>query len=406
MLNLPLFLLQLAVVIGFAQVLAFVFRKAGQPQVVGEMVAGIALGPTMFGTLAPGPYHALFPVSSLNELSAMSEAGLVIFLFLVGVRVDFAELCHQSKVTVITSISSILVPCASGIGLGSLLAPYYRAQHPDVFALFIGTAMSVTAFPVLARIVAEHSLLDTTLGSVAITCAAVSDLAAWILLATVTALSGVSGARPLLEVLLLSAGFVAVMLALGAVLRAWASSRNREPSLTTVVGFMILALASAAASSWIGIHAFVGAFVAGLITPRVFREALISRLETVTLVLPMPLFFALTGIRTNLLPGGDGIVLTHLILIVGVAIATKWGASLLGARVAGMSWHDSNRLGILMNTRGLVELVILNAGRDSGILSPPIFSMMVCMALLTTVMTTPLLRIAGRSDELSRTVMA
>ena len=284
MLNLPLFLLQLAVIIGCCQVLAWGFRKAGQPQVVGEMVAGIALGPTLFGTLAPGPYHALFPASSLNELSAMSEAGLVIFLFLIGVRVDFAELRDQSRVAVITSIASILVPCTAGIALGRFLGPYYGTQHPGVFALFIGTAISVTAFPVLARIVAEHNLLATPLGSVAITCAAASDLVARILLATVTALSGVSGARLLREVLLLTASFIAVMLALGAMLRAWAAGHKREPSLTTVVGFMILALASAAASSWIGIHAFVGAFVAGLITPRVFREALIGRLETVTLV--------------------------------------------------------------------------------------------------------------------------
>jgi len=195
------------------------------------------------------------------------------------------------------------------------------------------------------------------------------------------------------------------MVALGATLRAWATARKQALSLTVVVGFMILALISAAASSWIGIHAFVGAFAAGLITPRAFREELIARLETATLVLPMPLFFALTGIRTNLLPGRGGIVLSHLLLILAVAIATKWGGSLVGARLGGMTWSDSSRLGILMNTRGLVELVVLNAGRESGILSAPIFSMMVCMALITTVMATPLLRIASRG-KLSQSVMA
>lgn len=404
MLNTTLFLLQLAVIIGFSQVVAWVFRRAGQPRVVGEMAAGVALGPTLFGALAPGLYQRLFPAPSLNALGAVSEAGLVIFLFLVGVRVDFAELRDQSRVAVMTGITGILTPCLGGIALGYYLGPRYGAPHLRVFALFIGTAMSVTAFPVLARIVSEHNLLGTSLGSVAIACAALSDLAAWILLAMVAAVSG-GGARSVRSILLLAALFIVVLIAVRAALRVW-FARRREASLGLVVGFMIFALAAAAASGWIGIHPFVGAFAAGLTIPRQFRNQLIDRLETVTLVLPMPIFFALTGIRTNLLPAHGRIVWPHLALILAVAIATKWGGSLAGARLAGMPWRDANRLGALMNTRGLVELVVLNVGRDSGILPPTIFSMMVCMALLTTLMATPFLRMAGRGDMLADRVRA
>jgi Kef-type K+ transport system membrane component KefB len=392
-----LFLLQIAAIIGFSRFFAWMFRMFGQPQVVGEMAAGIALGPTLFGWIAPAAYHALFPPASLGYLGALSQAGLVVFIYLVGVRVDFAELRHQSRVAILTSNISVILPLTTGVALAHHLFPRYGSGNPQAFALFLGTAMSVTAFPVLARILVERNLLHTRLGSVAITCAAVDDLTAWLLLSVDVAMIGHErSGRPLWWMFLLVPAYIVIMLVAGIALRLWARRAEREASLGTLVTFVILALVSAAACEWIGIHAFVGAFAAGLITPRQFREQFIDKLETVTLVLLIPLFFALTGIRTNLLFSAGAVAWLDLGSILLVAVASKWGGTLIGARIGGMSWHDASRLGLLMNTRGLVELVVLNVGLESGILPPSLFSMLVCMALVTTFMATPLINLLDR----------
>jgi Kef-type K+ transport system membrane component KefB len=388
-----IFLLQIAVIIGFSRVVAWGFGKLGQPYVVGEMAAGIALGPTLFGLFAPGAYHALFPPESLGFLNALSQAGLVIFIFLVGVRLDFAELKRQSGLAVVTSSIGVIVPLLMGITLAQYLYPKYGSGNHLVFALFVGTAMSVTAFPVLARILMERNLLNTRLGSVAIACAAVGDITAWILLATLIALKNRDqNARPVWMMLLFLAGYIGIMITMGRVLRAW-SRRLDERNLPVgaMVMFIVLALLSGAAAEWIGVHALVGAFIAGLITPRQFRPQLIEKLETAMLLLLIPLFFALTGLRTNLLFSAGASAYGDLLLVLLVAIASKWGGSLLGARAMGMSWQDASQLGLMMNTRGLVELIVLNVGLDSGILSGTLFSMMVMMALVTTFMATPLM---------------
>lgn len=392
-----LFLLQIAVIVGFSHLVALMFRRFGQPRVVGEMAAGIALGPTLFGLLAPGAYHSLLPAASLGFLNALSQAGLAIFIFLVGVRVDFAEL-RQSGIAVVTSNVSVIVPLLMGFATAQYLFPRYGTGSKLNFALFIGTAMSVTAFPVLARILIERNLLGTRLGSVAIACAAVDDITAWILLATIVALTKHDAqARPLWLMVVYVAIYIGVLLVLGRILDAWSQRFDEKKlPLDSILIFVVLALVSGAVGEALGVHALVGAFMAGLVTPRKFRQQLIDKLEAVTLLILMPLFFALTGIRTRFMfNAGAGIYLDFLLILV-VAIASKWGGTMIGARAKGMGWRDACQLGLLMNTRGLVELVVLNVGLDVGILSPPLFSMMVCMALITTFMATPLMDLFGR----------
>src|SRR5258707_671087 len=319
-----LFLLQIAVIVGFSRLVAAAFRRFGQPQVVCEMAAGIALGPTLFGLLLPGTYHALFPPASLGFLNALSQIGLTIFIFLVGVRVDFAELRRQKGVAIVTSNISVILPLLMGIALAQYLYPRYGNGNRAAFALFIGTAMSVTAFPVLARILMERNLLHTRLGSMAIACAAVDDLTAWILLSTAVALTTQDrNSRPLWLMLVYLAVYLLIMLILSRVLDRWSKRVDeRKLPLDVMLVFVALALFSGAAGEWIGIHSLVGAFAAGLITPRKFRQQLIDQLEGVTLMLLIPLFFVLTGIRTNLIFRVGAGAYLDLLLILLVAVAS------------------------------------------------------------------------------------
>lgn len=393
-----LLFLQIAVILGVSRLVASAFHRFGQPRVVGEMAAGLALGPTVFGWLAPGAFDFLFPPASLGLLNALSQVGLIIFIFLVGVRVDFAELRHQTGIAAVTSGISISFPLLMGIALAQYLYPRYGNGGHGAFALFIGTAMSVTAFPVLARILMERNLLHTRLGSIAIACAAVSDLAAWVLLATIVALTTHDrNARPLWLMFVYLAVYILIMLVIRRILDTWSKSVDEEKlPLDAMLVFVVLGLVSGAAGEWIGVHAFAGAFAAGLVIPRKFRKQLIDTLETVTLLLLIPLFFVLTGLRTNLIFTVDaGAAYLDLLLIVLVAVASKWGGTMIGARAKGMSWRDASKLGLMMNTRGLVELIVLNVGLESGILSPTLYSMMVCMALVTTIMATPLMELVG-----------
>ncbi len=398
MFNNALFLVQIAVIAGFSRLVAWLFHKFGQPQVVGEMAAGIALGPTLLGLIAPGTFHALFPPESLGYLNALSQAGLAIFMFLVGVKVDFAEMRRHSSLAVVTSNISIIIPLLMGLALATRLFPRYGSGDPLAFALFIGTAMSVTAFPVLARILTERNLLNTRLGSVAIACAAVDDITAWLLLATIVAITKHDqDARPLWLMFVYVVLYAAGMYALGKFLN-WLSHHmhQRKLPLDATLFFVVIALASGGLAEWIGIHALVGAFIAGLVTPRHFRAQLIDKLEAITLLILIPIFFALTGIRTNLLFTGGLTVWLDLGLILLVAMASKWGATMVGAMLKGMEWREACQLGLMMNTRGLVGLVVLSVGQERGILSPQLFSMMVFMALATTFMAAPLMDCIAR----------
>lgn len=399
--HLGLLLVQIAVVVVAARGVGLLFRRIAQPQVMGEMVAGILLGPSLLGWLWPSASRALFPAESLGFLSSISQVGLLVFMFLVGLELNPRLLRGRGYTALVTSHASITIP----FFLGSLLALrlYPRLSDASVtftgFALFMGAAMSVTAFPVLARILTERDLLRTRVGAVALACAAVDDVTAWCILAGVVALIRAGhAAMPWWGTVLGSAAFVAAMIWVARPLLARLERRfERDGQVTQDVLAVVLlvTLGSAWATEALGIHALFGAFLAGAAMPKGdgFVHALAGKLEDVTVVLLLPLFFAFTGLRTRigLVDGPE--MWGWCGLIVLVAVAGKLGGGAVAARMTGMSWREGGAIGTLMNTRGLMELVILNLGLDIGVISPAVFAMMVLMALATTFMTTPLLEL-------------
>jgi len=399
MLHLPTLLVQIGVIMSVARLLGWVLRKVGQPQVMGEMIAGILLGPSLLGWLAPGISAALFPPGSLGSLSSLSQVGLVLFMFLVGLELNPQRLRGRSHAAVVISHASIIFPFL----LGTLLALYLYPRLSDDsvsfthFALFVGTAMSITAFPVLARILTEHGLLRSHVGTVTIACAAVDDVSAWCILAGVVLLVRATHvALPLWLTLTGSAVYVGMMWfgmrrALRQLEAAYQARRTVTQNMLALI--LLLVLASAWATEWLGIHALFGAFLMGAVMPkgREFVQALSEKLEGLTIVLLLPLYFAFTGLRTSvgLLSGAE--MWSYCGIIIAVAIAGKFGGATLSSRLTGIPWREAGAIGILMNTRGLMELVVLNIGLDIGVISPALFAMMVLMALVTTFMTTPLL---------------
>jgi Kef-type K+ transport system membrane component KefB len=410
--DLLVLMMQIAAILVACRVAGALFRAIGQPQVVGEMVAGIALGPSLLGWLWPGLSEALFAPGSLGPLYTLSQLGLLVFMFLVGLEFDPALVRRQGHAALLTSHVSISAPYLLGVLLALYLYP--RLSPPGVafqgFALFMGAAMSVTAFPVLARILRELKMQATALGTLAIACAAVDDVTAWCLLAYIVALVRASdGARPLW---VLAGGLTVYLLVMAtAVRRLLGFARRRFERVGHVgddtLGLLLLALlASAVATEWLGIHLLFGAFFLGVVVPKDerFAAAVTARLEALTTVVLVPLFFAFTGLRTSIgLIGGEGMWLP-LALVLLVAVAGKLGGSAIAARLSGVGWRDAFTLGTLLNTRGLMQLVILNVGLDLGILSPALFSMMVVMAVVTTFMTTPLMRWLGRPAPADRLV--
>jgi len=363
------------------------------------MVAGILLGPSLFGWLAPGLHETLFPAASLGYLSALSYVGLLLFMFLVGLELDLTHLRELGRAAIVTSQVSIILPFV----FGSLFALYLypRLSDPNVsvvgFVLFMGAAMSVTAFPVLARILTEHNMLRTRIGSVAITCAAVDDVTAWCILAGIIVIvRSSSSALPLWLMLTGLVGFVLLMLfVVRRVVVNLKSLYQKRGSLTadTIAIVLLLVLTSSLITESLGVHALFGAFLAGVVMPRhagLSRE-LSQKFEAVVVVLLLPLYFALTGLRSSFFLIAGARMWFYAAAIIFLAVAGKWGGSMIAARMNGMTWRESAAVGVLLNTRGLVELVILNIGLDLGVLSPALFSMMVLMALVTTLMTTPLL---------------
>lgn len=399
MLNLFQLVLQIAVILVAARVVGFLFQKINQPQVMGEMVAGILLGPSLLGWVAPGVSAALFPPASLSYLNALSQVGLVVFMFVVGLALDPSELKGYGHAAVLTSHVSIVAPFCLG-GLTALYL-YPRLSDDGVtftgFALFMGSAMSITAFPVLARILSERGLVRSRMGTMAIACAAVDDVTGWCILAYIVVLVRVShSGHPAWVTIAGSLAYVALMLfgvrrILPAFERAFRKRDRLSDDLVAVI--VVLVLTSALATEWLGIHLLFGAFLMGAIMPKTpeFTRYLLHKFESVTVVLLLPLFFAFTGLRTRIGVGGGGSIWLYSAIVIVVAITGKLGGSMLAARLAGMPWRESASLGILMNTRGLMELVILNIGLDIGVISPVMFSIMVLMALVTTFMTTPLL---------------
>jgi Kef-type K+ transport system membrane component KefB len=390
-------LLQVIVIMVAARLVGMLFVKMKQPPVIGEMLAGILLGPSLLGMVSPGTLDFLFPVASLDSLKLFSQVGVVLFMFLVGMDLDLRHLRERAHSAVMVSHASIFLPMLLGVGLALFL---YNSYAPagvafSSFGLFMGIAMSITAFPVLARILEERGLLKTPLGNASIACAAVDDVTAWCLLAVVVAIAQASGMAPALLTVGLALAFVIFMFY---VVRPWVERTlggETQHRKGLIAGTLVFAFASAWITELIGIHALFGAFLAGVVAPpqKEFRAALRERLEVVVSVFLLPLFFAFTGLRTQIGLLDDGRSWLVCGAVVAVAVAGKLGGGMMAARWTGMSWMDSFSIGTLMNTRGLMELIVLNLGYDLGILSQKVFAIMVIMALATTFMTGPLLEL-------------
>jgi Kef-type K+ transport system membrane component KefB len=393
-------LLALAAVVVIGRLLGFALRSVGQPPVIGEVVAGILLGPSLLGRLSPELASYILPASVAPFLNIVAQLGVVAYMFLVGLELNVDVVRERAHATVATSHASIVLPFVLGSVLALLLYP--RLATSDVsftsFALFMGVAMSITAFPVLARILKDRRMTQTELGAVALACAAADDVTAWCLLAFVV---GVTQAEieSAAWVAVLTLAYIAAMFFMvrPIVARLVARSPDAEPSLDALAVALVGLLVSALITEHIGVHAIFGAFLFGAIIPHDSRVArtLIDKLEVFVTVLLLPAFFALTGMRTEigLLSGLAEWLLCGLIIV--VATAGKFGGTLAAARLTGMTWRDAASLGILMNTRGLMELVVLNVGLDLGVISPRLFTMMVIMALVTTLTTTPVLELIG-----------
>jgi Kef-type K+ transport system membrane component KefB len=397
-LNLFLLALQVAVVLLASRLAGLLFKRIKQPQVIGEMVAGILLGPSLLGWAAPWAANALFPAASLGYLNALSQIGLVFFMFLVGVELNPQALREHGRAAVLTSHASIVTPFCLGAGLALLLYPRLATAGVSFtgFALFMGIAMSITAFPVLARILAERNLLRSRMGTLAISCAAADDITGWCILAYIVVLIRSEGSSTPLWVTIGGAlVYVLVMLAgVTRVLRRFERSFREQGGVTdnAVSLMLVLALISALITDRLGIHSLFGAFFMGAIMPKHhdFIKAVRNKLESLTVVALLPLFFASSGLRTNV-GMVHGELWIYTLLVIATAVAGKFGGSTLAARMAGVSWRDATALGILLNTRGLMELVALNVGLDIGVISQQVFTIMVLMALVTTFMTSPLL---------------
>jgi K+:H+ antiporter len=398
-----LLLLQLLVVLVATRLCGLALRPFGQPHVVGEMLAGILLGPSFLGLVAPGLASSLFPASSLGVLSALSQVGMVLYMFLIGMELDHEALAAGRGTAVLTSHASIAVPFALGVTLALFLQGRFApAGIPFLaFALFLGAAMSVTAFPVLARILAERGMVRTPLGALATSAAAVDDVTAWTILAGIMMIVRASGEERLVWLPLLVLGsFVTVAYLVRRPLRrAVTTAFTRRGRLTHGVGATLvgLALAGAGITEAAGVHALFGAFFVGLVlsSERPLAEAARARLEDPLVLVLLPLYFAFTGMRTNLGLLWEEASLGWAVVILAVAVAGKFGGSALAAFLSGRPGREALALGTLMNTRGLMELVILNIGLDLGVLTPALYSMMVLMAFATTVMTSPVLTLLG-----------
>jgi len=398
------------VIIPLARILGSLFAKIKQPMVIGEILAGLFLGPSLLGWAAPNVYHFIFPAQSLSGLNLLSQVGLIFFMFLVGLEFNPTLLRGRGKTAWAVSHASIIVPFALGVLLAFYLYPKY--SDPNVrmmsFGLFMGASMSVTAFPVLARILTERKMTHTSVGAMALTCGAVDDVTAWFLLAVVISFVHSTGFWDIAKILGWTTVYVVFMVAvLRPLLKKFERRYSTREGLSqnAVAIVFLLLLASSFATESIGIHALFGAFFLGAIMPTEtsFVKNLTEKIEDIAVLFLLPLFFAYTGLHTEvgLLSSSSLWVDAGLILL--VACAGKFGGSFVASKWMGLQWKEAGAIGVLMNTRGLMELVILSIGLELGVISPTIFTMMVLMALITTVMTTPLLEWIYPAREMFRT---
>lgn len=395
---LAILLIQIVTIILVARMFGWAFKKIGQPAVIGEIIAGIVLGPSLFGLYFPDFSATLFPTESFGNLKILSQFGLIMFMFVVGMELDLKVLRTKAKDAVVISHASIIIPFALGLVLAYFIYETFAPANVRFtsFGLFMGIALSITAFPVLARILQERGINKTRLGSVVITCAAADDITAWCILAIVIAIVKAGTFVSALYTIVAAVAYVLLMIKvvrpfLKRVGDLHAVRENLSKSVVAI--FFLTLLLSSFATEVIGIHALFGAFMAGAIMPEntKFRSIFIEKVEDVALVLLLPIFFVYTGLRTEIGLLNDPYLWKVTGVIILVAVAGKFLGSAIAARFVGQNWKDSLIIGALMNTRGLMELVVLNIGYDLGVLTPQIFAMMVIMALATTMMTGPAL---------------
>lgn len=393
-------ILQILVILAVARACGILVHRLGQPQVMGEILAGIFLGPSLLQPLAPNVHEFLFPEGSVQRLYFLSQVGILLFMFIIGLELDTKFLRSKARSILVISQASIVAPFISGIGLAYLLFPDHgpRDKGALAFALFMGIAMSITALPVLARILQEHGLTRSQLGTIAVTCAAANDVTAWCLLAVVAGLvqSGTAESAVWTTAFALLYTFFMLFVVRPFLRRRSKIFTNGAQLSSGLLAFAVITLLlSAWTTEMIGIQALFGAFLMGVVMPEHngFKEKLTARIQDVTAVILLPLFFAFTGLRTQigLLDDAQSWLICALVLL--VAVLGMFGGVALAARFTGHSWRTSCTLGVLMNTRGLMELIVLNIGYDLGILSPKIFTMMVIMAVTTTMMAGPILRL-------------
>jgi len=401
-------LLAMAAVIVVGRLLAPVFRAVGQPPVIGEVIAGIVLGPSLLGRLSPAAFGYILPADVAPFLGIVAQLGVILYMFLVGLELNPDVVRQRVHAAVTTSLASILLPFALGWVLAVYLYPRFATSDVAFthFALFVGVAMSITAFPVLARILTDRGMSRTELGVLALSCAAVDDITAWCLLAFIVGVVQATAGGGVVLVILMTLAFIAFMFTVvrPIAVRLAGQVEDRDPPQATIAMVVVAVLAAALATEGIGIHAIFGAFLLGAVIPHDSRLArsIKGRFEDLVTILLLPAFFAFTGMRTqiDLVTGSEWLVVA---LIIGVATAGKFGGTLLGARLSGLSWRNAASLGILMNTRGLMELIVLNLGFDLGVISPKLYTMMVLMALATTIATTPALQLTMPATNMPAT---
>lgn len=391
------------VLLGGAVVLKLT-RRLRQPPVIGEIALGIFLGPSVLGLLPGNVPERIFPDSARPLLSAVAQLGLLCFMFLAGWELDGGLLRGRRSTVLATAGFAVAVPFVLGGGLAALLAHRYGGDtETSTFVLYLGTAMSITAFPVLARILTDSKLSRTPVGAMAMACAAIGDVLAWCLLVLVTAVAEARGAREVIEVMVLTVLYGFLMALVVRPLLRWSLTRSAARAVNSrlfiIVGSGVLL--SSYVTSWIGTHAIFGAFAFGLAMPRQMRDELRRSIEQpldVVGAFLLPVFFIVTGLSVNV--GSLGwFGLAVLLAILSVAVLGKLIGAVIPARIGGLSWREATTFGVLMNTRGLTELVILDVGRQLGVINDQMFAMMVIMALVTTAMAGPVLHWLGATPD-------
>ena len=396
----------LATVILLGAILGRLCKYVGQPPVIGEVVAGLALGPSLLGVISPDAMHLLIPPPAVDpngsvatSLKVIAQLGVILYMFLVGLELNAAKIKHKAHTAVAISHASIVVPFSLGTVLSLWLYPLLSDRDVSFvsFSLFLGVAMSITAFPVLARILTDRNLQNTPLGTVALSCAAADDVTAWCLLSLVVGVTKAEVGSAGLVVGSALAFILIMFFVARPLLVRYAEFIDRSKSglpAYAIVGVYVLILGAAAATEWIGIHAIFGAFLLGVVIPSEsgLSNSFQSKLKEPVTVLLLPAFFAYTGMRTEIGLLNDWSQWFACLVIILVATLGKFGGTLLAARYSGESWRSAGILGMLMNTRGLMELIVLNIGLDLGVISPTLFAMMVIMALVTTMITSPSLQ--------------